>query len=215
MDGLTIVLILALIVAAIVAAPFVIGSMKRKRKQRDQANAETAYDQRQQEAKERRKNACPVDLQIGSTVRYDGPWYKVNGKVSYREGKYEWVEYRFKNIDNRVKAWLCIEKDEGEWLVTLWHDVNLVAADLPASPSDQFVIYDGEKYLFSESGQAGYKVEGETDLEHDSGSVEYFDYEGRSGAMLSYERYDGGVWEVSAGVKCNIDDIEDFPPVPE
>lgn len=208
-------IIIALIVIVIVAVIAIMRRMKQQKQQMqalEQESRNDAYEREQQQAAERRQNACPLELEIGSTVEYQNTWYTVGGIASYKEGKWTWTDYRFVDIDHNKKSWLTVEKEDGEWSVTLWHDIPRTDAMLPQKPYGKSFTYQGETYRRVDDGEAGYDVTGKTDLEDSSGTVEYVDYESPSGKLVSYERYDGDEWEACTGIVCNLADVHAYPP---
>ncbi|MDB5186608.1 MAG: hypothetical protein JWM07_80 [Candidatus Saccharibacteria bacterium] len=211
----TVILVLLLVVALAFAIVILLGSLKRKRQEREKQEREAKDENRRKQQAEERANRCPVELEIGSTVGYADKWYEVKGKVSYNDAEgYTWFDYRLQNLETKERLWISLEKDE-DWEASLWSDLTAGRDLLPDSPTAKTLVFDGTKFRLDERGQANYKVEGQTDFRPKAGSVEYVDFIGDDDRLLSYERYDGGSWEVSIGQDCNIEDIMDLPKLPQ
>jgi len=112
-----------------------------------------------------------MDLKVDDIVSHLGTDYLVEGRIDYREGTYEWVEYML--VDGEAIRWMCVEDDD-QLEVTFWDEVE----DLHASrPVPEILEYDGNEYKMYERGEAEASQTGQTGRKQ-ARSVEYFDYRG-------------------------------------
>ncbi|AKG04129.1 hypothetical protein AAV35_004590 [Salimicrobium jeotgali] len=132
-----------------------------------------------------------LNLEVGDIVTYDLADYEVVGKLTYRDGSYEWYSYQL--LEGRNTKWLSSEMDE-ELELGMFEKVHLpVDTPYPAK-----LEYDGLTYHKKEEGVA--KVIGEGRSSNLQGeSVRYGDYLADDEEhMLSLEAW-GTEVEVSVG----------------
>ncbi|SDJ65868.1 DUF4178 domain-containing protein [Salimicrobium halophilum] len=132
-----------------------------------------------------------LNLQVGDIVTYDLADYEVVGKLTYRDGSYEWYSYQL--LEGRDTKWLSAEMDD-ELELGMYEKVQLpVNKPYPAD-----VDYEGQTFHKEEEGEA--KVLGEGRSSNLQGStVRYADYLSDDGElMLSMEAW-GSEIEVSVG----------------
>ncbi|WP_027955143.1 DUF4178 domain-containing protein [Halobacillus kuroshimensis] len=144
-------------------------------------------DQQVPEVKER----TPLMIEVGDIVTYDLADYEVVGKITYRDGSYEWYAYQLLE-GNRTK-WLAAEMDD-ELELGMYEKVNLpVGRPYPSS-----LEYEGVTYTKDEEGEA--QVTGEGRSANVNGrTVNYADYISEDEeAYLSVEAW-GTEVEVSIG----------------
>ncbi|MBN8236934.1 DUF4178 domain-containing protein [Halobacillus kuroshimensis] len=144
-------------------------------------------DQQVPEVKER----TPLTIEVGDIVTYDLADYEVVGKITYRDGSYEWYAYQLLE-GNRTK-WLAAEMDD-ELELGMYEKVNLpVGRPYPSS-----LEYEGVTYTKDEEGEA--QVTGEGRSANVNGrTVNYADYISEDEeAYLSVEAW-GTEVEVSIG----------------
>ena len=135
----------------------------------------------------------PRTLKAGDMIDYLGVRYFVRGSVRLREGGFTWSEHLLDGDGvEDVKVWLSVEEDPD--LEVVWW----TGRDAGLRPDARALTLDDVEYRRDEHGTATYTTEGTTGLGA-SGRVEYVDYEGPGGRYLSFERFDGGAWEMSAG----------------
>jgi len=132
---------------------------------------------------------------VGDMIDYLGANYFVRGSLRLKEGGYTWSEH-FLDDGRGRRTWLSVEEDP-DLDVVLWRE-------LPGSgltPDERDLTVEGVDYRRVEHGTARYTGEGTTGLgaTGTEGRVEYVDYEGPEGKFLSFERFDGGEWEVGLG----------------
>jgi len=75
-------------------------------------------------------------------------------------------------------------------------------------PGPDTIVYDGQTYRVTESGQANYRTAGYIHLisqtdQTETGRYAYFDYENDARVILSFERFDAGPWITSIGHHVN------------
>lgn len=146
----------------------------------------------------------PRSLRAGDMVELLGERQFVRGSLRLREGGYQWSEHFLDDIDGS-RAWLSVEEDP-DLEVVRW--VKLRNSGL--QPSAATLSHDGVDYRRDEHGTAQFVSEGTTGL-GTSGRVEYVDFEGPRGRYLSFERFDGGEWEVASGERVPPGTLTVYP----
>jgi hypothetical protein len=140
-------------------------------------------------------------------VDYLGVTYFVRGSLRLKEGGFSWAEHFLDDARGR-RTWLSVEEDP-DLEVVLWRE--LPGAGL--SPAEKTLVWEGTEYRRVEHGRARYTGEGTTGLgvSGTEGAVEYVDYEGTGGRHLSFERFDGGEWEVGLGEEVLLTALTLYP----
>lgn len=81
-------------------------------------------------------------------MTYDLADYEVVGKITYRDGSYEWYAYQL--LEGNQTKWLAAEMDD-ELELGMYEKINLpVNRPYPAS-----LEYEGVTYTKDEEGEAG------------------------------------------------------------
>lgn len=137
-------------------------------------------------------------------IEYLGERLFVRGSLRLREGGYQWSEHFVDDVAGD-KRWLSVEEDPDLELV-LW--TELKGTDL--TPSNRTLTYDGVEYHREEHGTAQFASEGTTGL-NASGTMEYADFTASKGRQLSFERFEGGAWEVALGERVPTGTLTIYP----
>lgn len=143
-------------------------------------------------------------LKVDDAVSITGDTYTVKQKLIFREGNFEWVEYKL--TDGSVVRWLEVEDDDELWLA-LYEEVD----DLKLPATDRLpdeLEYRGMEYELDEKGYASMRKAGEP-VRDDLPQCRYYDYEGEGDAVLSVEQW-GENFEVSVGARLSPHAIEVF-----
>jgi hypothetical protein len=160
--------------------------------------------QKKEKQLEARAAAHPLTrLKVGDALSYVGQDFIVQGKLIFREGSFEWAEYKL--ADGSDIRWLEVEDDD-DLYVTLYKEVDDLRIDSPEPPRD--LQYLGEHYELEEKGYATMRKEGDVGR-RDLPQCRYYDYEGSGDNMLSIEKW-GENYEVSAGMTVSPHAIEIF-----
>ena len=133
----------------------------------------------------------PFTIQVGDIIEYDLQDYETIGKITYRQGKYEWLSYQLTGTNTSI--WLSAAMDD-EVELGIYQPIKLPQArDIP-----QELTYENEKYYFVEKGEA--LVTGEGRSETLSGqTMTYAEYANKDDSrFLSIEVW-GNETEVSIG----------------
>ena len=144
-------------------------------------------------------------LKVDDAVSITGDTYTVKQKLIFREGNFEWVEYKL--TDGATTKWLEVEDDDELWLA-LYEEVD----DLKLPTTDRLpdeLDYRGMEYELDEQGYASMRKAGEP-LRDDLPECRYYDYEGDGDAVLSIEKW-GENLEVSVGQRLSPHAIEVYP----
>lgn len=194
--------VLTLLVVALIVVAVVMFIRARQARQRSAPSAPAAP----QDPFEPGQNAFgdPRTLQAGDMVEYLGERLFVRGSLRMREGGYQWSEHFLDDVAG-TRRWLSVEEDP-DLEVVMW--TELKGADL--QPSAKVLTHDGIEYRRDEHGTAQFTSEGTTGLGA-SGRVEYVDFEGHGGHYLSFERFDGGEWEVGLGERVPQGTLTVYP----
>lgn len=146
----------------------------------------------------------PRTLRAGDMVEYLGEQLFVRGSLRLREGGYHWSEHFLDDMEG-ARRWLSVEEDP-DLEVVLWNELK--GTDL--APNARTLTYEGVEYRRDEHGTAGFTSEGTTGLGA-TGQVEYVDFEAKGGRYLSFERFDGGSWEVALGERIPTGTLTVYP----
>ncbi len=142
-------------------------------------------------------------VRAGDMIEYGGQLYFVRGSLRLTEGGYTWSEH-FLDDARGHRCWVSVEEDP-DLEVALWRPTDAVT-----EPGGKTMRVDGVTYTRDEDGRANYRSEGTTTVaEH--GGVEYVDYTGPDGRMLSFERFDGGPWEAGLGETLAQESLRVYP----
>lgn len=136
-------------------------------------------------------NRTLFTLQIGDIVQYEARDWVVEGKLTYDEDGFTWVEYMVQDGDDI--RWLSVSEDdmvEVSWLET----TN--AVEISGKPP-KTLVFEGETFRRVSSGEAKMSRLG-TIQKRKAESCRYYDYEGEGDRVLSVEDWDGDL-EVSVG----------------
>lgn len=138
----------------------------------------------------------PRKLRLGDLVEWpgSGTTHAVRGTVTLNEDGYTWKEHFIDPVRGQ-KRYLSVDPGDGDLEVAVWTEVE---DDFDIRPNQREVSYAGVSYTRKERGRASYTTTGTTNLPP-SGYVEYADFRGSHGRRLSFERFNGGRWELSVG----------------
>jgi hypothetical protein len=143
-------------------------------------------------------------VKVGDLLEYMGTRFFVRGSVLLKEGGYVWREHFLDDVAG-TRRWLSVEEDP-DLEVVLWEEIDAESLN----PSEKTLTWDGVEYRRDEHGTATYTAEGTTGLGA-TGRVEYADFEGAGGRYLSFERFDGGSWDVGLGERVPAGTLTVYP----
>jgi hypothetical protein len=135
-------------------------------------------------------------------IRFDGRDFIVRGTLRFDQDGFEWQEHFLDDVE--VKRWLSVEDDEG-LEIGFW--TALKGSDL--QPGPKTLQHEGKAYELEEKGSARFTALGTTGTAP-SGRVEYYDY-AAGDALLSFERYGEGDWEVAVGRTVGEYELDIYP----
>ncbi|RWZ59778.1 DUF4178 domain-containing protein [Halobacillus fulvus] len=99
------------------------------------------------------KERNALNIQVGDIVTYDLVDYEVVGKITYRDGSYEWFGYQL--LEGSRTKWLSAEMDD-ELELGIYETVKL-----PVSmPYPDQLEYEGKTFHKDEEGEARVTGEG-------------------------------------------------------
>ncbi|MFP7492782.1 DUF4178 domain-containing protein [Terribacillus saccharophilus] len=114
----------------------------------------------------RERNA--LSIQVGDIVEYDLVTYEVVGKITLRQGNYEWFDYQL--VEGDKTLWLSAEMDD-ELELGIYEKIPLSVS----KPYPKQLTHEGRTYFLDEQGEA--RVVGEGRSRNINGSiVHYADY---------------------------------------
>ncbi|WP_174615305.1 DUF4178 domain-containing protein [Virgibacillus ihumii] len=109
-----------------------------------------------------------LSIQIGDILTYDLVDYEVVGKITYRDGSYEWYGYQL--LEGRDTIWLSAEMDD-ELELGIYKKIQLTLSK--SFPKE--LTYESNTYHLEESGTA--RVVGEGRSANLNGTeMKYADY---------------------------------------
>ncbi|MCD5323855.1 MULTISPECIES: DUF4178 domain-containing protein [Pontibacillus] len=137
------------------------------------------------------KARTPLTIKVGDIVTYDLADYEVVGKITYKDGSYEWYAYQL--LEGRNTIWLSAEMDD-ELELGVYKTISLPVEE----PFPSELNYEGQTYHLEEEGKA--KVTGEGRSKNIDGRVtHYADYaDSEDEQFISVETW-GTETEVSLG----------------
>ncbi|BCJ27289.1 DUF4178 domain-containing protein [Actinocatenispora sera] len=145
----------------------------------------------------------PRRLTAGDTVEIRGTTWSVRGTLRFTEGGSRWSEHLLDDAHG-ARVWLSVEEDP-DLLLALWTQVH--GSEL--TPGPRVVHQDGARFVSDESGTADYRSEGSTGLAT-AGTMAYHDYTGDGDALLGFEKYGSGGWELARGQRLARRDVRVF-----
>ncbi|WP_173915844.1 DUF4178 domain-containing protein [Halobacillus sp. Marseille-Q1614] len=98
------------------------------------------------------KERTPLNIQVGDIVTYDLMDYEVVGKITYRDGAYEWYSYQL--LEGKNVKWLSAEMDDVLEL-GMYETIKLPVDSFPKQ-----LDYEGVTYHKNEEGEAYVTGEG-------------------------------------------------------
>jgi hypothetical protein len=96
-----------------------------------------------------------LNIQIGDIITYDLKDYEVVGKITYRDGGYEWLSYQLLEEGGRQTIWLAAEMDD-ELELGIYKRVQVPVS----KPFPKQLTYDNKTYYKEEEGTARVLGEG-------------------------------------------------------
>ncbi|NJK41385.1 MAG: DUF4178 domain-containing protein [Acaryochloridaceae cyanobacterium SU_2_1] len=134
-------------------------------------------------------------LEIGDIVQHlDIDWI-VEGKLTYSDQGYTWLEYLLQDGANR--QWLSVEEDD---IVEIALLEPITTLEIGSHPPAQLTFAD-QTYQQKGAGTAQMTHQGST-LNRTAQTCQYFDYQGPEGKVLSIENWSGDI-EVTVGQKIH------------
>lgn len=130
-------------------------------------------------------------LEIGDIVQYLETDWVVEGKLTYDDRGYTWLEYLLQDGDRR--QWLSVDEDDTVTIALLEPTTEL---EVGINPPRQ-LTFAHHIYVLVESGTAQMTRTGST-LNRQAEHCHYFDYKGPDDHVLSIENWDGDL-EVTVG----------------
>ncbi|MFC4556694.1 DUF4178 domain-containing protein [Virgibacillus kekensis] len=99
------------------------------------------------------KERTALSIQIGDIITYDLRDFEVVGKITYRDGSYEWYGYQL--LEGRDTIWLSAEMDD-ELELGVYKKIQYPVS----KPYPKELSYEDRKYYLEESGTARVTGEG-------------------------------------------------------
>ena len=93
------------------------------------------------------KERTVLSMEVGDILTYDLRDYEVVGKITYRDGSYEWYGYQL--LEGHDTIWLSAEMDD-ELELGIYKKVQLPVS----KPYPKEVTYENKTYYLEESGTA-------------------------------------------------------------
>ena len=139
----------------------------------------------------------PGNLGVGTTLHYRGVESLIFGVISFDYDGILWQDYLAEHAQGQWWRF-GVEPDRGMKLAAF------EPRQLGVEPGPDTIVYQGETYRVTESGQANYRTAGQVQMITQTGHFEtgryaYFDYENGARVILSFERFDAGPWITSIG----------------
>ena len=135
----------------------------------------------------------PSQVAPGAVLEVEGSTYRVVGSVRFDLGGTRWGEHCITSSGPR--EWLSLQP-RGAGCVIHWRTRD----DLFGDPDHGGMSLDGRDWTLLEAGSLTYTAEGDTGLGV-RGTCEFVEFVATDSpdAVLVYESFDGGMWEISVG----------------
>ncbi|GAA5416348.1 uncharacterized protein Rv2597 [Paraliobacillus ryukyuensis] len=150
------------------------------------------------EKKSEVKERDPLSIEVGDIIEYDLADYEVVGKITYRQGSYEWISYQL--LEGRNTIWLSVEMDDALEL-GIYKTIPLSVQ----KPFPKQLEHEGQTFYLDEQGEA--RVVGEGRSRNINGRLmtyaEYYDDSEEK--FLSLEDWGS---EVEASIGYEIEEFE-------
>ncbi|ELK47301.1 UNVERIFIED_CONTAM: DUF4178 domain-containing protein [Halobacillus marinus] len=132
-----------------------------------------------------------LNIQVGDIITYDLADYEVVGKITYRDGSYEWFSYQL--LEGDTTKWLAAEMDD-ELELGIYETVQMPVQ----MPYPKQLTHEGKTFYKDEEGEA--RVTGEGRSKNINGrTTRYAEYVSEDEeTYLSLESW-GSEVEASAG----------------
>ncbi|RDW16351.1 DUF4178 domain-containing protein [Oceanobacillus arenosus] len=132
-----------------------------------------------------------LNMKVGDIITYEFQDFEVVGKITLRDGSYEWYDYQL--LGEEKTLWLSVEMDD-ELELAMYHKVKFQVSE----PYPKKLTYDNKTYYLEEEGVARVIGEGRSTNVHGM-ETHYADYEDDSEEnFLGLESWDTEI-EVSTG----------------
>ncbi|MGP4064812.1 DUF4178 domain-containing protein [Oceanobacillus sp. M65] len=141
-----------------------------------------------------------LSIKVGDIITYDLRDYEVVGKITYRDGSYEWYSYQL--LEGNDTIWLAAEMDD-ELELGIYRKVQLPIQ----KPYPKEITYENSTYYLEETGSARVTGEGRSTSLNGSEThyAEYMDESEQS--YLSFESW-GTEIEASYGYAIEAYEIK-------
>ncbi|WP_042223216.1 DUF4178 domain-containing protein [Oceanobacillus manasiensis] len=156
-------------------------------------------------SKKKNETAVPeertvLSIKIGDIITYDLTDYEVVGKITYRDGGYEWYSYQL--LEGNDTIWLSAEMDD-ELELGIYRKVQFPIQ----KPFPKEITYENSTYYLEETGSA--RVTGEGRSNSLTGSeTQYAEYmDTKEESYLSFESW-GTEIEASHGYSIEAYEIK-------
>lgn len=101
------------------------------------------------------KERNALNIQVGDIITYDLADYEVVGKITYRDGGYEWLSYQLLQEGGHETIWLSAEMDD-ELELGIYRRIKLPVS----KPYPKQLSYEGNTFFKEEEGHARVLGEG-------------------------------------------------------
>lgn len=136
-------------------------------------------------------NRNVFNLQIGDIVQYQGSDWVVEGKLTFNEDGYIWIDYILRDQD--FVRWLSVEEEDR--VEVCWME-PISDLEISGHPPQQ-LTYAGMTYHQENSGTARMTQLGAV-LNKQGQTCHYYDYSGSDDRVLSVEDWNGDI-EITVG----------------
>jgi Domain of unknown function (DUF4178) len=194
MDALLVILLIAAVAVAVV--------LYRRSTALQRQNRPKAQEPPRDPLATESVRSDPRRITVGDVIRFDGRDFIVRGSIRFDQDGFVWQEHFLDDVE--VKRWLSVEDDEG-LEIGFW--TALKGTDL--QPGPQTIQHGDTTYELDEKGSARFTAVGTTGT-GPSGRVEYYDY-AAGDALLAFERYGEGDWEVATGRTVGEFELDIYP----
>ncbi|WP_087971917.1 DUF4178 domain-containing protein [Oceanobacillus rekensis] len=99
------------------------------------------------------KERTPLSIKVGDIITYDLRDFEVVGKITYRDGNYEWFGYQL--LEGNDTVWLSAEMDD-ELELGIYKKIQLPVS----TPYPKQLTYENKTYYLEEEGTARVLGEG-------------------------------------------------------
>jgi hypothetical protein len=146
-------------------------------------------------------------VEPGAVIEVEGRSRRVLGTLRFVSDGRRWREHCVEGSRSGSREWVAISPRDRDTVIE-W----TARHDLVGEPDLRGLTLDGREWDLDEAGTATYTATGDTGTGRD-GTCEFVEYTSGADAVLVFESFDGGVWEISTGRRARPEAVTAYHDV--